>query len=319
MITGSNYAQTTIVIKFSHVVANDSPKGLAAIHFKELAEKMTKGRVRVDVYPNSKLYKDNEELEALQLGVVQMLAPSLSKLSALGFHEFEVFDLPYLFPNKEALHRVTQGPIGRDLLSRLETKNIVGLGIWDNGFKSMSANKPIHTPDDMRGLKMRIQPSKVIATQMRDLGATPLTLSFTYAIDSLRFGLADGTENPPSNFYMMQFIDLQKYLTLTNHGYLGYAVIVNKKFWEDLPAEIRVQLSSAMNETTKFANAMAQQQNELDLAAIRSSGKTTVYELTEAERIQWRKALLPVQQQMETRIGKETLNAVTQEVGNSHE
>src|ERR1700712_5643297 len=155
-----------IVIKFSHVVAPDTPKGNGAQRFKELAEERTKGRVKVELYPNSQLYKDKEELEALQLGAVQMLAPSLAKFGPLGVKEFEAFDLPYLFPNKAALYKVTEGPIGKDLLKKLESKGIVGLAYWDNGFKVMSANKPLHAPADFRGLKMRIQSSKVLDAQM---------------------------------------------------------------------------------------------------------------------------------------------------------
>uniref|UniRef100_UPI0031CF69E6 DctP family TRAP transporter solute-binding subunit n=1 Tax=Herbaspirillum sp. TaxID=1890675 RepID=UPI0031CF69E6 len=171
IVSGSAFAQQPIIIKFSHVVANDTPKGKGAERFKELAEKATKGRVKVEVYPNSTLYKDKEELEALQLGAVQMLAPSLAKFGPLGVKEFEVFDLPYIFPSKEVLYRVTEGPIGRDLFKKLEPKGITGLAYWDNGFKVMSANKPLHAPSDFRGLKMRIQSSKVLDAQMRALGA----------------------------------------------------------------------------------------------------------------------------------------------------
>jgi len=153
-------AADPIVIKFSHVVAPDTPKGKGADKFKELAEKYTNGAVKVEVYPNSQLYKDKEELEALQLGAVQMLAPSLAKFGPLGLKEFEVFDLPYIFPDYDALHKVTYGPIGKELLDKLGEKGIQGLAFWDNGFKIMSANSPLRTPEDFLGLKMRIQSSK---------------------------------------------------------------------------------------------------------------------------------------------------------------
>jgi C4-dicarboxylate-binding protein DctP len=306
-------AQAPIVIKFSHVVASDTPKGKAAERFKQLAEKATEGRVRVDVYPNSQLYKDREELEALQLGAVQMLAPSLAKFGPLGVREFEVFDLPYIFPDKAALYRVTAGPIGQGLLKKLEQKGITGLGFWDNGFKVMSANKPLRTPADFRGQKMRIQPSKALEAQMLALGASPLALGFGEVYQALKSGVVDGTENPPSNFYTQRMHELQRHLTVSNHGYLGYAVIVNKKFWDGLPGGIRDALEDAMKEATHYANAIAQKENDEALAAIGQSGMTTIYTLSEKEKEAWRAALAPVHKEMEGRIGKNLIAAVNKE------
>ena len=313
LVSVNVYAQAPIVIKFSHVVSSDTPKGHAAERFKELAEKATQGRVKIDLYPNSQLYKDKEELDALQLGAVQMLAPSLAKFGPLGVKEFEVFDLPYIFPNREALDRVTEGPVGKGLLKKLEPKGIIGLAFWDNGFKLMSANKPLHTPADFKGLKMRIQSSKVLDAQMRALGANPQVLAFSEVYQALQTGVVDGTENPPSNFYTQKMNEVQKHVTLSNHGYLGYAVIVNKKFWEGLPADIRAALEGAMREATKYANMIAQKENDAAIEAIRKSGKTTIYTLTEKEKEEWRKALLPVQKETEERIGKELIAAVNKE------
>ncbi|GAB3462679.1 TRAP transporter substrate-binding protein [Massilia terrae] len=307
------WAQAPIVIKFSHVVATDTPKGRAADRFKELAEKMTKGRVKVEVYPNSQLYKDKEEMEALQLGAVQMLAPSLAKFGPLGVKEFEVFDLPYIFPNKTSLYAVTEGPVGKSLMQKLEPKGITGLAYWDNGFKDMSANKPLHEPADFRGLKMRIQASKVLDAQMRALGANPQVLAFSEVYQALQTGVVDGTENPPSNMYTQKMHEVQKHLTLSNHGYLGYAVIVNKKFWDGLPADIRAALEQAMRDATTYEKAIAQRDNDEALAAIRKAGKTTIYELTPKQQADWRKALLPVHKQMEGRIGKDLIQAIYKE------
>jgi C4-dicarboxylate-binding protein DctP len=306
-------AQAQIVIKFSHVVASDTPKGKAAERFKQLAEKATGGRVRIDVYPNNQLYKDKEELEALQLGAVQMLAPSLAKFGPLGVREFEVFDLPYIFPTKEVLYRVTEGPVGQGLLKKLESKGITGLAFWDNGFKVMSSNKPLRTPADFKGMKMRIQPSKVLDAQMRALGASPQALSFNEVYQALQSGVVDGTENPPSNFYTQRMHELQRHLTVSNHGYLGYAVIVNKKFWDGLPSGIRTALEGAMKEATKYANAIAQKENEEAMEAIRKSGKTSIYVLSEKEREEWRRALVSVHKEMEPRIGKDLLAEVYRE------
>src|SRR5436305_824440 len=236
-------AQQPIVIKVSHVVTPDTPKGKGAEKFKELAEKYTNGRAKIEIYPNSQLYKDKEEVEALQLGAVQMLAPSLAKFGPLGAKEFEVFDIPYILPDKAALRRVTDGALGKKLYSKLEPKGIRGLAYWDNGFKVMSANKPLRMPDDFRGLKMRIQSSKVLEAQMRALGAIPQVLAFSEVYQALQTGVVDGTENPHSNLYTQKMNEVQKNVTITDHGYIGYAVVANKKFWDGLPADIHRYLS----------------------------------------------------------------------------
>lgn len=307
------WAQGPIVIRFSHVVATDTPKGQAAERFKLLAERATRGRVKVEVYPNSQLYKDKEELEALQLGAVQMLAPSLAKFGPLGVKEFEAFDLPYIFPSKAALYAVTEGRIGKRLLQRLEPKGITGLAYWDNGFKLMSANKPLRVPGDLRGLRMRIQSSTVLDAQMRALGARPQVLAFSEVYQALETGLVDGTENPPSNMYTQKMHEVQGHLTVSNHGYLGYAVIVNKKFWDGLPGDIRRQLERAMAEATAFEKAIAQRDNDRALAAIGKAGKTAIYHPTPREQAAWRHALLPVHRQMESRIGKDLIEAIARE------
>jgi len=307
------YAQAPIVIKFSHVVATDTPKGQAAERFKQLAEKATNGRVKVEVYPNSQLYKDKEEMEALQLGAVQMLAPSLAKFGPLGVKEFEAFDLPYIFPSKTALYNVTEGEIGKGLMKKLEPKGITGLAFWDNGFKVMSANKPLHNPADFKGLKMRIQSSKVLDAQMRALGANPQVLAFSEVYQALQTGVVDGTENPPSNMYTQKMHEVQKHVTVSNHGYLGYAVIVNKKFWDGLPPDIRAALDKAMKDATTFEKAIAQRDNDLALEAIKKAGKTEIYTLSVKEQAEWRKVLQPVQKEMEGRIGKDLINAINKE------
>jgi C4-dicarboxylate-binding protein DctP len=304
------FAQQPIVIKFSHVVAVDTPKGKGADYFKKLAEERTKGKVKVEVYPNSQLYKDKEELEALQLGAVQMLAPSLAKFGPLGAREFEVFDLPYIFDNYEELHKVTQGPIGANLLKKLESKGIIGLAYWDNGFKVMSANKPLRTPADFKGLKMRIQSSKVLDSQMRALGANPQVMAFSEVYQALQTGVVDGTENPPSNLYTQKMFEVQKNVTVSDHGYLGYAVIVNKKFWDGLPADIRTTLDGAMKDATKYANDIARKENDDALEAVRKSGRSEVITLTPAEKKAWKKALVKVHQESESRIGKDLIQSI---------
>ncbi|WP_332876269.1 DctP family TRAP transporter solute-binding subunit [Massilia sp. S19_KUP03_FR1] len=301
-----------IVIKFSHVVSMETPKGQAAELFKTRAEKLTKGRVRVEVYANSSLYKDKDELEALQDDKVQMLAPSLGKLGPFGVTEFELFELPYLFPTKEALYKVTDGPIGKSLLAKLEPKGILGLAYWDNGFKVMSANKPLHTVADFKGLKMRVQSaSKVLDAQTRALGATPLVTNFADVYPGMKSGAIDGADNPPSNMYTQNMHQVQKHVTVTNHAYMGYAIVVNKKFWDGLPADIRAQLDVALREATAYQKAMSQVDNDRSIDGMKKAGKTTIYVPTAAEDAAFRKTLAPVQLQVENRIGKDLLMSIS--------
>src|SRR5436190_12780477 len=308
-------AQQPIVVKFSHVVAVNTPKGKGADYFKKVVEERTKGRVRVEVYPNSSLFKDGEEMEALQLGSVQMLAPSLAKFGPLGVREFEVFDLPYMFDDYADLHKVTDGAVGAALFKKLETKGIVGLAYWDNGFKVMSANKPLRNPEDMKGLKMRIQSSKVLGDEMKALGAIPQVMAFSEVYQALQTGVVDGTENPPSNFYTQKMQEVQKYLALTDHGYLGYAVIANKKFWDGLPTDVRTTPEGAMKDATKFANDIAQKENDDALAAVKASGKTEIITLTPDQKAAMKKALVGVHKENESRVGKDTIAEVYKETG----
>ncbi|MEN9502671.1 MAG: hypothetical protein RI964_1956 [Pseudomonadota bacterium] len=303
-------AADPIVIKFSHVVAQDTPKGKAAEKFKALAEEKTKGAVKIEIYPNSQLYKDKEEMEALQMGAVQMLAPSLAKFGPLGVKEFEVFDLPYIFDGYDALHKVTQGEIGASLLAKLEPKGVKGLAFWDNGFKIMSANKPLKTPDDYKGLKMRIQSSKVLEAEMRALGSNPQVMPFSETYQALQTGVVDGTENPPSNLYTQKMHEVQKNATVTNHGYLGYAVIANKGFWDKLPEDVRKGLDEALKESTDYANQIAKEENDKALEAVKTSGKTEVYVPTEDEVKALKAALAPVQDEMAERIGKDLIDSI---------
>jgi C4-dicarboxylate-binding protein DctP len=312
---GTAHAQPPIVLKFSHVVAENTPKGKGALKFKELAESRTKGAVKVEVYPNSQLFKDGEEMQMLQLGNVQMLAPSVSKFGPLGVREYEVFDLPYIFDSYDDLHAVTGGKVGRDLFTKLESKGIIGLAYWDNGFKVMSANKPLRTPADFRGLKMRIQSSKVLDAQMRALGATPQVMAFSEVYQALQTGVVDGTENPPSNLYTQKMNEVQKYVTLSNHGVVEYAVIVNKKFWDGLPANIRSTLEGAMKDATQYANDIAKQENDDALAKVKATGKTQVLELSADEKKAWKKALLQVHRASEATIGKGLIQEIYKETG----
>ena len=314
LLAGPAGAQAPIMIKFSHVAAPDTPKGQAANEFKRLAEERTKGRVKVEVYPNSTLYKDAEELNALQLGSVQMLAPVPGKFGPVGLPEFEVFDLPYLFPDLNALQKVYHGPAGAAMLKKLESKGMVGLAFWDNGFRVMSANKPLHVPGDMKGLKMRINSSKVNAAIMKSVGAIPQTMAFSEVYQGLQTGVIDGTEGPLSNLYTQKQYEVQKHVILTYHTISNYVVVVNKAFWDKLPADIRTTLEGAMKDATALNDQASVKDEQASIAAIKASGKSDIYTPTPAEKQAWVKALTPVQDEMTSRVKPETITMMRQAV-----
>ena len=299
-----------LVIKFSHVVSPDAPKGKAALMFKQLAEKYTDGKVTVEVYPNSSLYKDKEELEALQLGSVHLLAPSISKFGPLGVKEFDVFDLPFLMTDDEHARQMTASPMMGELNKKLEAKSVKPLSYWDNGAHVYTCNRPLVTPDDFQGLKMRIQGSKVLDAVARQLGAIPQIIAFGELYQALQTGVVDGEDNVPSNIWTQKFYDVQKHLTVSHHGRLTYAFITNAKFWDSLPADVRPGLDKAVTESTKFFNDTAAQDNATALEQIKSSGKLQIHVLTDAEKKAWIAKLMPVHQEMQGRFGKDFIEKI---------
>ena len=307
-------AQTPIVVKFSHVVTNDTPKGKGALKFKELAEKYTDGKVKVEVYPNSSLYKDKEEIEALQLGSVQMLAPSTAKFAPLGAKEFEALDLPWLFKDEESYDRAMKGPVGKWLFQKLESKGITGLAYWDNGFHMTSANRPLLMPADFQGLKIRISGSKIADRYFRDVGSIPQIMAFSEVYQALQTGVVDGCENTPSNYLTQKFHEVQKDITVSYHAHLQYAVIVNSKFWSGLPADIRGQLEKAMTEATDYTNSIAVNENEDALAEIKKTGKTTLHYLTDDQKKAWQDAMRPTYAWAKGRVGQEVLDLIAKEL-----
>ena len=307
-------AQSPIVIKFSHVVANDTPKGKGALKFKELAEKYTNGKVKVEVYPNSTLYKDKEEIEALQLGSVQILAPSTAKFAPLGVKEFEALDLPWLFKDEQTYTNAMKGKVGKWLFEKLEAKGITGLAYWDNGFHMVSANRPLVKPTDFQGLKFRISGSKIADQYFRNLGSIPQIMAFSEVYQALQTGVVDGCENTASNYWTQKFYEVQKDITVSYHAHLQYAVIVNSKFWSGLPADIRTQLDKAMAEATDYTNSIAVKENEDALADIKKSGKTTLHYLNDAEKKAWQEAMQPTYKWAKGRVGQEVLDLLAKEL-----
>jgi C4-dicarboxylate-binding protein DctP len=305
-----SHARARMTIRLSHVVAQETPKGLALQRFAELVAHRSEGSIQVQIFPDSQLYGDNDEVQALQFGAVDMLAPSVSKFGRIGFDEFEVFSLPFVFDHLRDAHRVTQGELGQQLLERLSQQRLVGLGFLDNGFKHMSANRPVLSPIDLRGLRMRIQASWVIAEQMRVLGARPIALPFDETRTALSARVVDGTENTTSNFWTQRMDAVQSDLSLTQHGYLGYAVIANERFWRNIPASERALIHQALVDALQWGNAIADSQNEAALVALRAAKTSRIHTLSAAQRTRFREAVWPVYAALAKRIGASWVDAV---------
>ncbi|AVO41046.1 TRAP transporter substrate-binding protein [Simplicispira suum] len=297
-----------IVIKYSHVVADVTPKGKAALKFKELAEKALPGKVEVQVFPNSQLFGDGKEMEALLLGDVQVIAPSLAKFGKYT-PKLQIFDLPFLFDDLQAVDRFQASPEGQSLLNSMTKKGITGLGYMHNGMKQLSANTKLSMPADAKGLKFRIQASDVLEAQFKAVGGNPQKISFSEVYQALQTGVVDGTENPWSNIYSKKFHEVQKYIMESDHGALDYMVITNTKWWDGLPADIRKTLKSAMDESIAYGNKVAFQEGLEFKDKIIADKKAEVVPMTKEQKTAWRTAMKPVWKQFEGEIGKDLISA----------
>ncbi len=303
-----------LLLRFSHVVAAGTPKGQMALHFQRLVAQRSAGRIRVEVYPDSQLYGDEDELEALRLGAVELLAPSLSKFGQVGLPEFEVFDLPFLFEDMAQVRRVTQGAVGRQLLERLGHQQMVGLGFLDGSFKQISANRPLRKPADFKGLRLRVQASRVLVAQMRALGAEPVVLPFGETRRALARRVVDGAENPLSNFLTQGLPAVQTDLTLTRHGYLGYALVSHPRFWDSLSMSNRELLLQALAESIEFGNRLSAQLDRQVMAQLLQLPQLRVHALSASERAALQQAAQTVHQGFEQRVGHGLLAEVRQAI-----
>jgi C4-dicarboxylate-binding protein DctP len=301
-------AQQPIVIKFSHVVADSTPKGQGALMFKKLVEERLAGKVKVEVYPNSQLFGDAKEMEALALGDVQMIAPSLAKFDRFT-PKLQVFDLPFLFNDIAAVDRFQNSPTGKELLNSMSDKGFQGLAYWHNGLKQLSADKPLRKPEDAAGLKFRVQNSDVLVDQFKAIGANPQKLAFSEVYQALQTGTVDGAENPWSNLYTQKFYEVQPYITESNHGLLDYMVVTSTDFWNGLPKDIRNELETILTEVTVAVNKQADDINRGHKQKIADSGKSQIISLNQQELDAWRKAMQPVWQKYEKEIGKDVIKA----------
>lgn len=307
--SASALAAQPIVIKFSHVVADKTPKGQGALKFKEIAEKLLPGKVDVQIFSNSQLFGDAKELEALLLGDVQIIAPSLSKFDRYT-KKLQVFDLPFLFNDVAAVDRFQQSDKGKELLNSMRNRGLQGLAYWHNGMKQLSSNRDKLTrPEDVKGLKFRIQASDVLEAQFRQLKANPQKLAFSEVYQALQTGVVDGQENTWSNIYSQKFYEVQKTIANTNHGVIDYMVVTNAKWWDGLPADVREGLTKAMAEATQYANDEAAKLNDRDRKLIEEAGKAKVQTLSKEDVAAWRESMKPVWKKFEGDIGADLIDA----------
>jgi C4-dicarboxylate-binding protein DctP len=308
LVSGTAFAKP-VTIKFSHVVADNTPKGQGALMFKKLVkERLGDDKVIVEVYPNSQLFGDAKEMEALALGDVQLIAPSLSKFDKYT-KQLQVFDLPFLFDDIAAVDRFQASPEGKKLLKSMEKKGFIGLGYWHNGMKQLSANKPLHKPQDAAGLKFRIQASDVLLEQFKALNANPQKMAFAEVYQALQTGAIDGQENTWSNMYSQKFYEVQKYITESNHGVIDYMVVANSDFWNELPTGVRTELEKILDEVTVEVNKIAEELNQRDKKRIAESGSSEIITLAKDEVAQWRNAMEPVWKTFEKDIGADLIKA----------
>ncbi|MBK5461629.1 DctP family TRAP transporter solute-binding subunit [Peribacillus sp. TH16] len=291
-----------IVIKFSHVVAENTPKGLAANRFADLVDEYTDHRVKIEVYPNQSLYSDHEEINALHENKVQMIAPTTSKITSIS-KKWMLLDLPYVFPTDAALQEALNGEVGDELLDQLNTIDIEGLAFWSNNFKQITSNKPIRHPEDFVGKNFRIMPSTVIESQFQHFGATTSKLEFNDTFKSLEINKTDSQENTISNIYSKKLYEVQKYLTISNHGYLGYVVMMNKPFWDKLPVDIQQQIQRAMDDTTNWLWIKSNEMNQAQLREIEKKSNIDIYTLSDEEKKEWMDKMTVIYPEFESTIG----------------
>ncbi|AXX95845.1 TRAP transporter substrate-binding protein [Arcobacter ellisii] len=299
-------------MKVSHVVSASTPKGKAADFFEKRVEELTGGKIDVQVFPNSQLYGDGEEMKALVMNNVQLIMPSLSKFTSIA-PQMQLFDLPFIFRDKAHLYNVMDGEVGKTLKSFVdEKKQMMAMDYWDAGFKHFSSSKqPIVTPEDAKGLKFRIQSSKVLEAQFKAVGGNPQVLPFSEVYSALQQGVVDGTENPLSNFYTKKFHEVQSNLTLSNHGYLGYLVVMNSKFWDKLPKDLQANVAQAMKEATELERKESAVEDAKIMEELtkysKETGKLQIVELTPEQKEQWKKAMSVVYPQFYDVIGEDLI------------
>ncbi len=320
-VCGAVQADDEYVIKFSHVVAPSTPKGKAADLFAATVNERLKGKVRVEVFPNSQLYNDTKVMEAMRLSSGKtgiMAAPSLSKFVKFS-KQLQAFDLPFLFSSIEDVHKLADSPVAEAMTKPMEQKGIKGLAFWDNGMKvfSIRGDKPLrNVPEDIDGKKFRIQTSEVHSAMIEALGGVPQKLPFKEVYTALGQGVVDGQENAWSNIYSKKFHEVQDYISVTNHGYLGYLVVVSAEFWNSLPADIRSELTAILKEATQANRKFAAEADTGDRQKVAEAGYAKVVELTPEERAQWKKATAKVEDQFRDEIGADLLKDIHQVVGN---
>ena len=296
------------VIKFSHVTNTDKhPKGIAASLLEKRVNEEMNGKVCIEVFPNTSLYNDDQVLEAMLAGDVQMAAPSLSKFEKFT-KKFRIFDLPFMFADVNAVDKFQNSEAGQALKDSMRRRGLQGLAFWHNGMKQLSASKPLMVPGDAAGLKFRVQPSDVLVAQMEAIGANPQKMAFSEVYGALQTGVVDGQENTWSNIYGRKFFEVQDGTTESNHGIIDYLVVTSAEWWDGLPEDVRTQLKTILDEVTEARNAESTAVNEEAKGLIVKAGGV-IRTLTPEQRQMWVDTMKPVWTKFEGDIGAELIEA----------
>lgn len=298
-------------IKFAHVVSSGTPKGKAADLFAKRAAELSNGRIKVEVFPSAQLVDDDKVFQELKRNNVQMAAPSFSKFTPI-VKEFNLWDVPFIFRDTEHLHHVMDGEVGQILKDKISEKGFIALDYWDAGFKQFSTDKkPIVVPEDAKGQKIRIMSSRVLEEQIKAIRANPQNINFSEVYSALQTGVVDGAENPLSNLYNSKFYEVQKSVTLSNHGYLGYLVVASEKFWKELPDDLKDVVKKAMDEATAYEREESAKEEELLLANLekyaKDTGKLTIYTLDPSQKAEWESTMKAIYPKFYDIIGEELI------------
>ncbi|MCS0789250.1 DctP family TRAP transporter solute-binding subunit [Cytobacillus firmus] len=296
-----------ITIKIAHVVAENTPKHQGALKMKEVIEKESDGKIKVQVYPNSSLFGDKDEYQNLVANNVQFILPDMSKLVG-NDPGFNIPAMPFLFESDEAANAFWDGEKGQEIFKRLEKDGVLGKAMWPNGAKHMTNDKKaIKKPEDLDGMKIRTQGGQLLEEIYAELGAGSASIPFGELYTALQQGTVDGQENTFSNIESKKFDEVQKYMTIMGHTRVDYSLLTNTKFWDSLNDETKAIVQKGVDEGTKLARESAKKLNDDALAKLKENGQVEINELSDAEIEEFKKTLEPIYNEWAEKIGKDII------------
>lgn len=310
--SGSGASDEVIEISYGHGFMPDTPHHESAIKFKEEVEAATNGRVEVNVFPSGQLGSAREMFEGLQMGTQEVALVPTARISGFA-PELQLFDLPFLFPDRETGYEIMDGEVGTELLDKLSSQSIKGVAFYEDGYKHFTANKAIESVDDFQGVKFRTMESPIIVNQFKALGASPTPIDFGELYNSLQLGVVEGQENPLVTIESNKFYEVQSHLTLSEHAYLAHVLIFSESWYNELPEDIQEILVEKGREIAKWQRQAVQDEEVKYLETIEGYG-TTIIELTPKQKEELKEATKSVHQEYSDEFGNEILDKVYDEI-----